>query len=178
MDYQKYSKEVYGLEVRKGRWDGSPEKEIRNLEEVQAHGIAELSEAVGALMKGRFSPDVSILKIDDPAFKDTFESNYKDTFEDEMADSWLVFMVGLGRLNYELNNYDVPSLTVEPVPFVGYAAFTATQRGMAAPNRITSKVYWVGCAKLIEELARRKGIDLEAHIKLKMRYNELREMKY
>ena len=115
----KLAKEIHQSNIDKGFFDDE-----RNIGEMLCLIHSEVSEALEADRKGRYSKEVDLEVItiswNDNRFMESFEGGIKDTFEDEMAD-------------------------------------------------IVIRVF---------DMCAFKNIDLEGHIKAKMRYNSLREYKH
>lgn len=110
-------------EIHKNNIDKGFYEEEKNIGEMLALVHSEVSEALEADRKDRFSPkfikDINDSE-DDNVFSDEFKLHVKDTFEDELADVMIRIM----------------------------------------------------------DLAKHKDVDLEQHIKAKMRFNSLREYKH
>lgn len=119
MMINKLAKEIHQSNIDKGFFDDE-----RNIGEMLCLIHSEVSEALEADRKGRYSKEVDLEVItiswNDNRFMESFEGGIKDTFEDEMAD-------------------------------------------------IVIRVF---------DMCAFKNIDLEGHIKAKMRYNSLREYKH
>ena len=119
MMINKLAKKIHQNAIDKGFFDDE-----RNIGEMLCLIHSEVSEALEADRKGRYSKEVDLEVItiswNDNRFMESFEGGIKDTFEDEMAD-------------------------------------------------IVIRVF---------DMCAFKNIDLEGHIKAKMRYNSLREYKH
>ena len=89
MNYFNIARRAYQLEIDQARWAGS-----RDLVEVRAHLVSELGEAFDAHRKGRYAKTDQVTPNN---YKTTFEEFVKDSFEDEIADAFLLALVGLGR---------------------------------------------------------------------------------
>lgn len=180
MNYYELAKEVHANAVDKGFWD-----EPHSNEHYLMLAITELSEAVEAHRKGRTAPPLpkEIENFPDTFFIPSFEAHFKDTLEDELADTTIRLLDLYGSIieedaetidlsedvneNYKLiiglDGKDLPELAYEAVCYL-------CEPPIIAP--LMMKFYNALCC--IMNIAERIGIDLERHVRLKMRYNATR----
>nr|DAU00352.1 MAG TPA: NTP-PPase-like protein [Caudoviricetes sp.] len=179
MNYYELAKEVHANAVAKGFWD-----ELHSPNHYFMLAITELSEAVEAHRKGRTaSIPEGIEDFPDKAFIPSFEAHIKDTIEDELADTTIRLLDLYGSIieedadtidlsedvneNYKLliglDGKDLPELAYEAVCYL-------CESPIIAP--LMMKFYNALCC--IMNIAERLGIDLERHVRLKMRYNATR----
>nr|DAR85708.1 MAG TPA: NTP-PPase-like protein [Caudoviricetes sp.] len=181
MNYYELAKEIHANAVAKGFWD-----EPHSLNHHFMLAITEVSEAVEAHRKGRTAsvPD-GIEDFPDKAFIPSFESHIKDTLEDELADTQIRLLDIYGSIIEKKE--DTPDITeevkenypfargfVEPLEEFTEWAFILTNDLSCNPIAQTTllKVYNGICTLLC--MAEHFGIDLERHVRLKMRYNATR----
>lgn len=170
MNYYKLAKEVHANAVAKGFWD-----EQHSEEHYLMLVITELSEAVEAHRKGRMaSIPEGIEDFPDKAFIASFERNIKDTVEDELADAvirlldlleYLTFERGR-RISAQFGRYK--AFGHEFTQLVCDAVYEIVDGHLAPQNRCVRGI------SEIQSIAERLNIDLERHIRLKMRYNATR----
>lgn len=179
MNYYELAKEVHANAVAKGFWN-EPHSDNHYFMLV----ITELSEAVEAHRKGRTASIPEGLEdFPDKAFAPSFEAHIKDTLEDELADTTIRLLDLYGSIieedadtidlsedvneNYKLliglDGKDLPELAYEAVCYL-------CESQIIAP--LMMKFYNALCC--IMNIAERIGIDLERHVRLKMRYNATR----
>ncbi|MEO0776965.1 MAG: hypothetical protein AAF146_10395 [Bacteroidota bacterium] len=167
MDYLNIARRAYQIEVDQGRWSGS-----RDLIEVRAHLVAELGEVFDAHRKGRYAkPDY----VDPNNYKITFEEFVKDSFEDEIADAFLVALVGLGRCmamgenaDRELDAYFYP-------PPDDYSWLLRLMHELSTPE-LSAESFLVA-AENIHGTAESYKIDLNLHVEMKIKYNKFRRLR-
>lgn len=82
MNIKEISKEIYDNNVAKGFWD-----EERNVGEMLMLVVSELSEALEAHRKDRFSKYNISAEDENSISTEEFEENIKDSFEDEICDA-------------------------------------------------------------------------------------------
>ena len=181
MNYYELAKEIHANAVAKGFWD-----EFHSSNHYFMLAITELSEAVEAHRKGRTaSIPEGIEDFPDKAFTPSFESLIKDTLEDELADTQIRLLDLYGYLID--NDAETPDITEQVKEnhsfardFVGYSeeftewAFTLAYHLSGNPIAYTTllKVYNGLCTLLC--MAEHFGIDLDRHVRLKIRYNATR----
>lgn len=181
MNYYELAKEVHANAVAKGFWD-----EKHGTNHYLMLTITELSEAVEAHRKGRIAsvPDV-IEDFPDKTFILSFEAHIKDTVEDELADTAIRLLDIYGYII--VNNSETPDITERVMDnllfardFVG-APGEFTDWAFAIVRDISEnttahatllKVYNSLCTLLC--MVEYFDIDLERHVRLKMRYNATR----
>ena len=181
MNYYELAKEVHANAVAKGFHD----KQYSN-EHCFMLVITEVSESVEAHRKGRTAsvPD-GIEDFPDKAFIPSFEAHIKDTPEDELADTQIRLLDIYGSIIEKKE--DTPDITEQidedymssldlvkrPVDFTewAYALTHHLSRNDTIWNPL-QKVFDGLCLLLC--MAERLGIDLERHVRLKMRYNATR----
>lgn len=148
--------------------------------------ITEVSEMVEADRKGRSRSCAEIFEdaLRNVKFTEAFEVYMKDSVPDEMADVCIRLFDLLGVLNKEERiEFDLLKVIVtNQKKVIGYDYMSFTERAFALCNILTSRssVERVICRALafVVKWAQDKKIDLDWHIKMKMRYNELRENKH
>lgn len=181
MNYYELAKEIHANAVAKGFWD-KPHSNEHYLMLV----ITELSEAVEAHRKGRTaSIPEGIEDFPDKAFTPSFESHIKDTVEDELADTQIRLLDLYGYIID--NDPETPDITEQVKENYSYArdfigvpgeftdwAFALAHDLSENPIAYTTllKVYNGLCTLLC--MAEHFGIDLDRHVRLKMRYNATR----
>lgn len=181
MNYYELAKEVHANAVAKGFWD-EPHSDNHYFMLV----ITELSEAVEAHRKGRIASIPEGLEdFPDKAFIPSFEAHVKDTVEDELADTQIRLLDIYGSIIE--NDVETPEITEQVKEnysfardFVGVSeeftewAFTLAHDLSDNPIAYTTllKVYNGICTLLC--MSEHFGIDLERHVRLKMRYNATR----
>lgn len=181
MNYYELAKEVHANAVAKGFWD-EPHSDNHYFMLV----ITELSEAVEAHRKGRIaSIPESLEDFPDEAFIPSFEAHIKDTPEDELADTQIRLLDIFGSIIEKKE--DTPDITEQidedymssldlvkrPVDFTewAYALTHHLSRNDTIWNPL-QKVFDGLC--LLRCLSEHFDIDLERHVRLKMRYNATR----
>lgn len=178
MNYYELAKEIHANAVAKGFWD-----KLRSYAHYFMLVITELSEAVEAHRKGRTaSIPEGIEDFPDKAFVPSFESHVKDTLEDELADTQIRLLDLYGYIIEEGETIDLSKDVDENYKLlIGFdgRGFTEwayeTVRYLCDSevlSPVTDKVYEGLCC--IRNMAERLGIDLERHVRLKMRYNATR----
>ena len=182
MNYYELAKEIHANAVAKGFWD-EPHSDNHYFMLV----ITELSEAVEAHRKGRTAPPLpdNIENFPDSFFIPSFEAHFKDTLEDELADTQIRLLDIYGSIiekkedtpditKQVKENYSNVSDFVEELEEFTEWAFTLVHDLSANPIMCTPllKVYNGLCTLLC--MAERLGIDLDRHVRLKMRYNATR----
>nr|DAS27918.1 MAG TPA: NTP-PPase-like protein [Caudoviricetes sp.] len=182
MNYYELAKEIHANAVAKGFWD-EPHSDNHYFMLV----ITELSEAVEAHRKGRTAPPLpdNIENFPDSFFIPSFEAHFKDTLEDELADTQIRLLDIYGSIIE--NDVETPDITEQVKEnysfardFVGVSeeftewAFTLAHDLSDNPIAYTTllKVYNGICTLLC--MSEHFGIDLERHVRLKMRYNATR----
>lgn len=181
MNYYELAKEVHANAVAKGFWD-----EPHNYRHYFMLTITELSEAVEAHRNGRIaSIPEGIEDFPDKDFIPSFESHIKDTVEDELADTLIRLLDIYGYIidnNSETSDFTKAVMTnykfaLDSVGVSGEFtiwAFAIVQNLNDKPIAHTTlrKVYNSLCTLLC--MTEHFRIDLERHIRLKMRYNATR----
>ena len=181
MNYYELAKEVHANAVDKGFHD----KQHSN-EHCFMLVITEATEAVEAHRKGRTaSIPEGIEDFPDKAFIPSFEAHIKDTVGDELADTAIRLLDIYGGIiekkedtpditEQVKENYSHVSDFVEELEEFTEWAFILAHDLSANPivNTTLLKVYNGLCTLLC--IAERLGIDLERHVRLKVRYNATR----
>ena len=140
--------------------------------------ICEVSEAVEADREGRLAQPMpeDWQTLNDEDFKMTFLRNVKDSLEDELADAVIRMMdSGLIDKNKEILTPDV---------FTIAKSFSPVGKGLAFVEQACHLVESIVLGGIVNDLtkscrfvfylARQLDIDLETHIRMKMRYNAMR----
>ena len=182
MNYYELAKEIHANAVAKG-FHG---KQYSN-EHYFMLVITEAVEAVEAHRNGRMSPPLpaEIENFPDTFFIPSFEAHFKDTVEDELADTQIRLLDIYGSIIKKKE--DTPDITEQidenymysrdliasPEGFIEWAYELTRQlsRNDTIWNPL-QKVFDGLCTLLC--MAERLGIDLERHVRLKMRYNATR----
>lgn len=179
MNYYETAKEVHANSVAKGFWD----KKLSD-EHCFMLVITELTEAVEAHRKGRTaSIPEGIEDFPNKVFIASFKSHVKDTVEDELADTAIRLLDIYGHLIVEdSKTIDITKDVDENYKLlIGFddRSFVEwiyeTVQYMCENKDLypaIDKVYEGLCR--LRNIAERLGIDLERHIRLKMRYNATR----
>lgn len=173
MNYYELAKEVHANAVAKGFWD-----EKHSDEHYLMLVITELSEAVEAHRKGRTaSIPEGIEGFPNEAFIPSFEAHIKDTVEDELADTQIRLLDLYGYLIEEdAKDIDLSKDVDENYELLGFTEWAYETVRYLCESEVLSpdidKVYNGLCC--IRNIAEHFGIDLERHVRLKMRYNTTR----
>lgn len=181
MNYYEQAKKVHANAVDKGFWD-----KPHSNEHYFMLVITEATEAVEAHRKGRTaSIPEGIEDLPDKAFIPSFEAHIKDTVGDELADTKIRLLDIYGSIIEKKE--DTPDITEEvdenymssrdiiesPEEFIEWA-YELT-RNLSRIDTIWNplqKVFDGLC--LLRCLSEHFDIDLERHVRLKMRYNATR----
>lgn len=180
-----YAKDCHERAVAKGFWD-----EQHSVGHCLMLAFGELHEAIEADRIGKWAkldPDTidTLQRIAGAPYTQEFLREVKDTVEDEIADAvirlldllgWIIgdmtlagFEVNVGRGAYEKEEPPV-MLTDALFPIIANASdnliFSNTTAGI------------LNSIKTLEQLCDHLGIDLMAHIDLKLKYNETRPAKH
>ena len=174
--------EVHKNAVAKGFWEGNPSDE-----HCLCLVISELMEAVEADRKGRhaqvenFNQSMSeYLDVCDNmgykcAFKRYFEKYIKDSISDEISDAFIRLLDLTGSHKYIFDTeYDINMITAKKsfTENIYEIVQVLTYKKYSTKGKVTY------AAQHIIKLAEILKIDLEYHVRLKMRYNALREYKH
>ena len=178
----RYAKDCHQRAVAKGFWD-----EPRNTVHYLMLVISELSEAVEADRIGRWAKldhDTidTLQRIEGAPYAQEFLRLVKDTVEDEIADAVIRLLDLLFDLlgGYELKSSDldkvrgadVDRLPSEELPYILFWVTEELCRLWRAEClRLEGIPYAI---KALEQLCDHLGIDLMAHIDLKLKYNATR----
>ena len=170
MNYYEQAKKVHANAVDKGFWD-----KPHSNEHYFMLVITEATEAVEAHRKGRTaSIPEGIEDFPDKTFILSFEAHIKDTVEDELADAvirlldlleYLAFERGR-RISAQFGRYK--AFGSEFTQLVCDAVYEIVDGHLAPQNRCVRGI------SEIQSIAERLNIDLERHVRLKMRYNATR----
>ena len=178
MNYYELAKEIHANAVANGFWD-----ELHSPNHYFMLAITEVTKAVEAHRKGRTAsvPD-GIEDFPDKAFIPSFEAHIKDTLEDELADTQIRLLDLYGYLiEKEAKTIDISKEVDENYKlligfdgrgFTEWAYETVRYMCDSMVFPATDKVYEGLCC--IRNIAERLGIDIERHVRLKMRYNATR----
>ena len=176
----RYAKDCHQRAVAKGFWD-----EPHSVGHYLMLVVSELSEAVEADRLGKWaklSPEAvkNLRVVSDAEFTQAFLWFVKDRVEDEIADAvirlldllgWMIEsgtpLVGLDYVRGEFENTPPPKGLTDALLRVVCSSvlplsFCSTLEAVLAP------------IKSLEQLCDRLGIDLMAHVDLKLKYNETR----
>lgn len=184
------AKRIYENNAAKGFWD-----KPRNVGEVFMLIITELSEALEAHRKGKFSikinngayfwtlmdPHRKVLDPSDPGFKAWFEELIKDGFEDEIADTYIRILDAAGGFGIQLPDVKAPDIEYRSVDLdnVGDRLIDICDDLIETKNRMRrvegAGVTLVTALRKLEHLAKDFHFDLMSHVELKLAYNLTRE---
>ena len=180
MNYIKLAKQVHQTAKNKGWWENE-----RPTDRIFALVASELYEAMEADREDRrattedFKGDVQVYKgsshqydpkiSEDSAFKQVFEKQVKDTVEDELADA---FIRCLDYLFYRHREYFEVSYKVNIDWKEDFAS------NIFSINKELCMYHIETATAMIISLAEHMDIDLEWHVKQKMKYNDLRSYKH
>jgi len=173
MDRIDLAQKIHQTAKDKGWWDNE-----RNHDQMFMLMITELSEAVEADREDRHCPNKHIFKdlLDNPKeredydqwYKDVFEHYVKDKVEDEISDTYIRC---LDYLYYRHGSSIIfPSYHVSQWE-ENFAANIFRMCRLICDYRIKDVVYE------IEDFCETFDIDLQWHVKAKMKYNDKREHK-
>ena len=167
------AKEVHLNAVDKGFWENN-----QSDEHCLCLVISELMEAVEADRKGRHA-DVESFKILMDGCEELFYINFsnciKDTIEDEISDAFIRLLDLAGSHKYIFDTeYDINMITAKKsfTENIYEIVQVLTYKKYSTKGKVTY------VAQHIIKLAEILKIDLEYHVRLKMRYNSLREYKH
>ena len=177
----RYAKDCHERSVAKGFWD-VPHSVGHYL--MLAYG--ELHEAIEADRIGKWAkldPDTidTLQRIEGAPYAQEFLREVKDTVEDELADAVIRLLDLLGRLldGRELQAWHVNCLNsvygedgIPPMLTEALIPIVATLCDADANCDTTTGILYA--LKSLEQLCDHLGIDLMAHIDLKLKYNETR----
>lgn len=166
MDYLKLSEKIHQTAVEKGFW-----KTDSNQDEKFMLILTELGEAVESHRKGQradkkgFEDALEAMDKSEDNFKMLFEHHIKDTVEDELADVVIRCLDYLRR--YRKDNFEITTVGFQWSENFAENIFKIIRDNIDyQPDYIISYVQW---------LAYSMDIDLEWHIRNKMKYNSTRE---
>lgn len=165
------SREIYEANKAKGFWD----KE-RNYGEMLMLAISELGEGINAHRSGRLS---KIDEVDERDFVLSFEGLVKDTFEDEVADTFIRLMDiygGSGIVGHDLDysvwaEHRLAADNLRGIDNVGEGMLVVTHEICKCH---TSRMRIPYAIAHIIQFCAFHGIDLDAHVTAKIRYNSTR----
>ena len=186
MNLQELAQDIYNTNKENGFWD----KE-RNREECMALINSELYEALEAHRKGKFSNVDEYKWLEKRApyfanqtetdhFQQAFITNIKDTVEDELSDAiirTLDFIFGFVEIGIserlkektsfkqcvEFSKYKIPS---------NFGAFILYGSGFICVDAFNWPLRIIG---YISKYCEQKNIDLDFHVREKLRFNKTRE---
>lgn len=180
-----YAKKCHHRAVAKGFWD-----EQHSVGHYLMLVVSELSEAIEADRIGKWAklePDTidTLQRIAGAPYAQEFLREVKDTVEDEIADAVIRLLDLLGWIigDKVLTSYQVNSAFgvygKEKLPAMltdALMPIVAELCGASAYGDVTTGI--LNAIKSLEQLCDHLGIDLMAHIELKMKYNETRPAKH
>ena len=180
MDIQKYVNETYQTAMEHGWHD-----EKKSKEHWLMLIITEIAELIQADRENKHANREMFeygLKIDpndpDEAFKAWFDTHIKQSFEDELADICIRVFDFIGEFDIQVSMLDTIESHISPE----FSKFSLTEQCFMVIGAITEcEDMQMNCKNIIlvaEHWAKLYGIDLEWHIKQKMRYNKLREWRH
>ncbi len=177
----KLSKECHHRAVAKGFWN-----EMHSVGHYLMLAFGELHEGIEADRKGKWAKldhDTidTLQRIEGEPFVKMFLDEVKDTVEDEIADAVIRLLDMLGhlfgvmlppsgfveRISGEYDDREPPKMLTEALmPIVAEAS------GLFSLSNYMVGIFYA--IKSLEQLCDHLGIDLMAHIELKLKYNETR----
>lgn len=186
------AKRIYENNAAKGFWD-----KPRNVGEVFMLIISELSEALEAHRKGKFSirinpetqtyfwtelePARKVLDPSDPGFVSWFTEMIKDSFEDEIADTYIRILDAAGGFGIQLPEVKSPDIEYRSVVMdnAGDRLIDICGDVIEAKDCLRrgepGGIPLVRTLRKLEYLAKEFGFDLMLHVELKLAYNQTRE---
>jgi len=169
-DLDVLAKEVFEANKAKGFHDTKHETGV-----YLALIVSELSEALESHRQVcmTIEPMISVVLgfTDVNTFKLEFEENIKDTFEDELADAYIRILDYCGMKEISLKNAVYNASCMHKHKEVGSWLNEVTKR-------VTQGVYMDESIYYIKWIADKMQIDLESHIKAKLRYNKTRPIRH
>ena len=176
---EEYTKRAYKTACEHGFHDGE-----LSTQHLLMLVITEVSEMVEADRKDKHSIDKKAFALLSQPFKNTFELYVKDSVEDEMADVCIRLFDLLGVVFNKLGklNFDLQAIITSKKRCIECEGRSFTELAFTLCDILTDVgvVPLIVCHALafVECWAEDLGIDLDWHIEMKMRYNELRENKH
>ena len=180
MDIQKYVEEAHQTAMKHG-WHDEKESKEHFLMLIITE-IAELIQADRKNIHSRWELFCNRLIVDvkdpDERFKEWFKTYIKQSFEDELADICIRVFDFIGEFNIRIEQLDKIQTEINP----DFDKMSLTEQCFMVVGAITEcDSMPINCKNILllaEHWAKRYGIDLEWHIKQKMRYNKLREWRH
>nr|DAS72835.1 MAG TPA: NTP-PPase-like protein [Caudoviricetes sp.] len=181
----RYAKDCHQRAVAKGFW-----AEKRTVYHHLMLVISEFSEAVEADRLGKWAKldhDTidTLQRIEGAPYAQEFLRLVKDTVEDEIADAVIRLLDLLGCLlkgvdltQEELNMVPAAYDSDTPPNMLTDALFVVISGSVYAISRDKEFISVLSPIKSLENLCDRLGIDLMAHIELKLKYNATRPAKH
>lgn len=162
MNHLQLAKEIHENAVNKGFWemDSNQDEKIMLI-------ITELSEAVESHRKDQWANREEFHTNE--SHPDSFQKNIKDSVEDELADAYIRCLDFLYR--YKKEHFEVH-------PIIGNWSGNFAADIFKIVRTAISEYDIEGCTGCIESLCASLEIDLEWHVKQKMKYNAQREYKH
>ena len=178
----RYAKDCHERAVDKGFWDGT-----HSVGHYLMLVISELSEAVEADRIGKWAKldhDTidTLQRIEGAPYAQTFLREVKDTVEDEIADAvirlldllgWMLKDRALSEKEVE-TDLGVSAFYIDGEMTLADALWPIVQEACCHCGKYAHRYAILYSIKSLELLCERLGIDLMAHIELKLKYNETR----
>lgn len=182
----RYAKDCHQRAVAKGFWD-----EMHSVGHYMMLVISELSEAVEADRLGKWAkldPDTidTLQRIEGAPYAQEFLREVKDRVEDEIADAvirmldllgWMLKDRALSEREVEID-LGVSAFYIAGEMTLADALWPILQEVCCHCNMYAHRTAILYAIKSLELLCARLGIDLMAHIELKLMYNETRPAKH
>jgi hypothetical protein len=182
----RYAKDCHQRAVAKGFWD-----EFHSVGHYLMLVVSELSEAVEADRIGKWAkldPDTidTLQRIAGAPYTQEFLREVKDRVEDEIADAvirmldllgWMTKDRALSEKEVEID-LGVSAFYIDGEMTLADALWPILQEVCCHCNMYAHRTAILYAIKSLELLCDRLGIDLMAHIDLKLKYNETRPAKH